>query len=77
MWLHPVLVTAHWIFYLSCRLRDLELHHSNSELWHVGSSSLPRDGTLGSLYWELGVLATGSAGKSLIYFVETKFSQTL
>ena len=33
---------------------------------HVGSSSPTRDGTQ-PLHWELGVLATGPSGKSLVY----------
>ena len=47
---------------LSCAIRDLQslLWHANSQLWHVGSSSLTR----GELH-QHGVLITGSPGKSL------------
>ena len=44
---------------------DLELRLMNSWLPLVGSSSLTRDGTLGPLHWEQGVLATGPPGKFL------------
>ena len=34
------------------------------QLWHVGSSSLTRDGSPGSLHWEHDLLITGPPGKS-------------
>ena len=55
---------------LSCGMQDLlsslllmESSVANSWLWHVGSSSLPREQTWSPLYWERGVVATGPPGK--------------
>ena len=45
-------------------MQDIQLGHANSQLWHARSSSLTRDGTPAPLHWELGVLATGTPGKS-------------
>ena len=56
---------------LLCGTRDLDLWHMNSQLWHVGASSLTRDQIPGLLHWELGVLATGPPGKSPIPFHTT------
>ena len=53
---------------LPCSTWDLQLlwlQHVNSQSQHVASSFLTRDGTLGPLYWENGVLATGPPGKTL------------
>ena len=52
---------VHGIFGLNFRMWVLQL-------WHVGSSSLTRDWTLGPLLWELRVLATGPPGKHLFFY---------
>ena len=42
IWLHSILIVACGI--LSYGMWDFSLWHANSQLWHVGSSSLTRDG---------------------------------
>ena len=44
------------------------LGHTRCSLWHVGSSSLPRN--LGLLHWEHGVLASGAQGSPYVLFVQ-------
>ena len=45
IWLRQVLGAALGSFDLHCRMLDLQLWHANSELLHVGSSSLTGDQT--------------------------------
>ena len=44
IWLCQVSVAAHRI-YFSCSMWSPQLWHTGCQLWHVGSSSLTRDGT--------------------------------
>ena len=48
----------------SCSSLLLFVGCTSSYLWHVGSSSLTRDRTLGPLHWERRVLAPGPPRKS-------------
>ena len=72
IWLLHVLVAARGLQSLLWRsIQDLQwllagsqLQHANSQLQHVGSSSLIRDDNLGPLHWELRVLAPGPPWKS-------------
>ena len=45
IWLYQVLVPAMGIFDLHCSMQGLQFWHSNSQLQHVGSSSLARNQT--------------------------------
>ena len=64
IWLHWVLVATHTIFSLRCDMWILQLWHMNSQLQHVGSSSLTRDQTQCPLHWEHGILAIVPPRKS-------------
>ena len=63
---------------LHCGIRDLSLWHANSQLQHVGSSSLNRDPAQPSVWGVWSFLATGPPSKSLyisflkkcIYFIK-------
>lgn len=53
----------------SCGTWDLRslLQHAGCLVWHVGPSFIPDQGwNVGPLHWELGVLAAGPSGKSLL-----------
>ena len=62
--LRQVLAVAHGILDLHCGTWDLYLHHVNSQLQHVGSSSPDQGLNLGLLHWEHRILAAGPPGKS-------------
>lgn len=58
----------------SCGTWDLRslLQHAGCLVWHVGPSSIPDQGA----HWELGVLAAGPSGKSLLGRIYYHFRTT-
>ena len=61
----------------SCSSLLLFVGCTSSYLWHVGSSSLTRDRTLGPLHWECRVLAPGPPRKSRHSYFSLPVSDTV
>ena len=59
---YSLFIWLYWVFIVACGI---------FQLWHVGSSSLTRESSLGPLCWEHSVLATRPPGKSLISLLMT------